>query len=156
MPLFRVFLLWAVMLAVPFQAYAAASMAFCTAQQTPTVATATPASDSAVHRHNAHGHMAADAVSDHAHDHAHGAAASMHHADHANHADGAGATHHTASHGDGDATHRCGTCGACHSVALTPAPLAVAPDFLPPADMAAPLLTVATRVPRVPDKPPRV
>lgn len=125
MSLFRAFLLWAVMLAVPFQGYAAASMAFCASEQPQPVAVAT----SALHA-SAHGHEAATPD------------AGLHHADHA------------ASHGD--AAHKCGTCGACHSVALTPTPLFVAPDFLPPADLAAPLLTVASRVPRVPDKPPRV
>lgn len=129
MPLFRAFLLWAVMFAVPFQGYAAASMALCASEQSGPVAAATAAPHASAHAHDAHPHAVATP----------------------------GAGHDDPDHAasQGDSAHKCGTCGACHSVALTPTPLFVAPDFLPPAELAAPLLTVAFRAPRVPDKPPR-
>ena len=128
----RLFLLWAVMLAVPFQGYAAATMAFCvssssTMSQTQVLQTARGASDAvAVHDHG----QIDPALSAHEHDaHAHVA--------------------------DDDAGHKCGTCGACHSSALTTALHPPALFTLPQADLQEPVDVVRNVEPRLLDKPPR-
>lgn len=128
----RAFLLWAVMLAVPFQGYAAASMAFCAMQEQPAVAAASSHGDAHAgsHDHGAHQHLAA--TDSHAKDDGH---------------DGHDHTSGTA--------HKCGTCGACHAVALTSALPVLEAHGLPPADLAEPSSAIATVSPSVPDKPPR-
>ena len=131
MSLFRTLLLWAVMLAVPLQGYAAASMQFCAAGEASAVAVAM-SQPAAPH--------------DHAHDSQHGVSTSdlestPHHHDHAS--------------GGGDSTHKCGTCGACHSVALIGTAPVLMAAALPPAALAEQFYAVASLTPRVLDKPPR-
>ncbi|KQP22713.1 hypothetical protein [Pseudorhodoferax sp. Leaf267] len=121
----RTFLLWALMLAVPFQGYAAASMLGCAPGSSPVAASMDALADD----HAAHGHHAAQAPADAAvHDH--------------------GAVH-------ADTGHTCGTCGICHAVALVGPPAWGAAQPLPPADLGEPARPVATHVLRVLDRPPR-
>jgi len=124
----RLFILWIMMFAVPFQGYAAAAMVFC-----------------------GPGHAGAMAEMP----------AGMHDDARHPHADGPGDPHHEAAQGaktasaEPDAMHKCGTCGACHATGLTSTlELAVFHD-LPRAGLAEPAIAMATRAPRVPDKPPR-
>lgn len=134
MSLFRALLLWALMLAVPFQGYAAASMVGCAPGLSPGVVALAmaPTADMASDDHHAHGQ-------------------------HADHAADATATPDLHAHAaaDGDAPHKCGICGMCHAVALVGVPLACALGDLPPADLAGSAHPVATRAPPVLDKPPR-
>jgi len=137
----RLFVLWIMMFAVPFQGYAAAAMVFC-----------------------GPGHAGAMAeISAEL-------SGGLDHAQHP-HADGGGDHHHESAQAskqptkdsiaktasaEPDAMHKCGTCGACHATALTSTlELAVFND-LPRADLAEPAITVAALAPRVLDKPPRV
>ena len=131
MPWLRLLVLWIAMIAVPFQAYAAATMAFCGSGHTGTVAATHPATTA--HDGSAH---------DHAHDHDHAAAV-----DHAAAAD--------AADPPADTAHQCATCGACHAAALTGLFPAVVVHDLPAADLAEPSFAMATNTSRVPDKPPR-
>lgn len=128
----RLFVLWIMMVAVPFQGYAAVAMALCG-----------PAS--------AGGAAAVAAEPAEAHDparHPHGDAP----------AEAGQGAHHCADKGPGadpDTVHKCSTCGACHgSAVIGSLQLAVFHD-LPAADLAEPAIALATRVPRVLDKPPR-
>ena len=128
----RLFLLWAVMLAIPFQGYAAATMAFCvssssTMSQTQVLQAARGAPDAvAVHDHG----QTDPTLSAHEHDaHAHAA--------------------------DDDAGHKCGTCGACHLSALTTVLHPPALFTLPQADLQEPVDVVRNVEPRLLDKPPR-
>jgi hypothetical protein len=125
----RLFVLWIVMLAVPFQGYAAVAMVFCG-----------PASSAAM------------ATGAHGHDHA------MHHhgdgRDQARHAAHGGTDKGSGAQPDG--MHKCATCGACHAAALIAAlPVAVFHD-LPAADLAEPAIAWAEVIPHVLDRPPRV
>jgi hypothetical protein len=130
----RVFLLWLVMLAVPFQGYAAASMALCGPQQA--AAKAAMADSHA-------GHSAHAVVSDHAAHH-HDAAAQADHDSGAN-----------TSHAQGDGVAKCSTCVACHAVALTDSTPVALLHALPQADPAEPASAMARLASGVPDKPPR-
>lgn len=56
---------------------------------------------------------------------------------------------------DGDAAHKCGTCGACQAAALMPTATAVAFPHLPTADLVARHHALRVLVPGVPEKPPR-
>ena len=130
----RAILLWLMMLAVPFQGYAAAAMAFC--------APATAHSSlGMVHDHSGHDHAMLDAE---------------HH--HADVSSDDGADHHDASsaHDDSsDTSHKCGNCASCHSVGMTPTLDTPILRGLPQADLAEPLRVMATVSPSVPHKPPR-
>jgi len=130
----RVFLLWLAMLAVPFQGYAAASMALC--------GTPEPATNTAMVESHA-GHSAHAPSHDHAANH-HGAAS---HFDDNSHAD--------TSHAHSDTSHKCSTCVSCHAVALTSDTPVASAHVLPQADLAEPASAKATFASRVPDKPPR-
>jgi hypothetical protein len=137
MSLLRAVLLWAVMLAVPFQGYAAASMLGCVSgSAAPRAVVSAPTSLAVSEHHGAH-----DANAAHAH---HAADAAPQHAD--------GDDAPTATP---DVLHKCGNCGICHSVALLQAPVACAVPELPPADLAEPARHAVTRAPALPDKPPR-
>jgi cytochrome c553 len=130
----RAILLWLVMLAVPFQGYAAAAMAFCSPEPA-------PSSSGAVHDHSRHDHGTLDA---------------KHH--HANVSSDDSADHHetlSAQDGPSDASHKCGNCAACHSVGMTPTLDTPILHGLPQADLAEPLRAMATVSPGVPHKPPR-
>lgn len=132
---FRVFLLWALMLAFPFQGYAAASMAFCATGPADAVAVAAAvpggSHDHAAHHHAENVESAAQAQPD-------------------------SAAHHAVA--EPASTHKCGTCGtggACHAIALIdtlPAVACLAVSQAGPAVTGDALPSVA---PRVPDKPPR-
>ena len=129
----RLFLLWAVMLAIPFQGYAATTMAFCASSsskmsQTQVLQVARGAQEAAaVHDHGQTNPM----LSAHEHDsHAHAA--------------------------DDDAGHKCGTCGACHSSAMTSVLHPPALFMLPQADLQEPVDVAHNVEPRLLDKPPRV
>lgn len=138
----RLFVLWIAMIAVPFQAYASATMAFCAPGHAGGVA-GSAASVVAVTALTA-GEAAAVA-----HDH------SMHGGDHAN---AMHAPDHSPSDDGGspaDAVHQCGTCGACHATALTGLSTLLLAHALPPADLVEPSVAMATLESRVPDKPPR-
>ena len=135
MPWLRLLVLWIAMIAVPFQAYAAATMAFCGSGHTGTVAVTHPATT--VH---------VGAEHDHAHDSAHGGMD-----DHA----AAVAAVDPPVDSPSDTAHQCATCGACHAAALTGLFPAVVVQDLPPADLAEPSFAMATNMSRVPDKPPR-
>lgn len=136
----RLFVLWTVMFAVPFQGYAAAAMVFCEPGH------AGVAADISLAQHGAHDHgqrSHRDEQGDHEHKRAQAAKPPA--------KDG---TANTAK-AEPDALHQCGTCGACHATALTSAmDMAVLHD-LPKADLAEPAIAVATLAPRVLDKPPR-
>lgn len=128
MPWFRLLVLWIAMIAVPFQAGVAATM---------------PACGSA---HGADGAVVqqAEQVEHDGHDHD---------------------THHMQGLGESDdrhspapsaePAHQCATCGACHAAALTGPLAGVVLHDLPPADLAEPSFAMATRTPRVADRPPR-
>ena len=129
----RLFLLWAVMLAIPFQGYAATTMAFCASSsskmsQTQVLQVARGAQEAAA----VHDHGQTDpTLSAHKHDsHAHAA--------------------------DDDAGHKCGTCGACHSSAMTSVLHPPALFMLPQADLQEPVDVARNVEPRLLDKPPRV
>ncbi|MGJ7507203.1 hypothetical protein [Variovorax sp. GT1P44] len=130
----RMFLMWLMMLAVPFQGYAAASMALCGAQQ-PGAAVAMADHPGA---HSAHAGM-----SDH----------TAHHHDAAPQAEPDTGTNTAHPHGDGVA--KCSTCVACHAVALTDSIQVALLHALPQADLAEPASAMAKRATGVPDKPPR-
>ena len=134
----RKLLLWAVMLAVPFQGYAAATMQFCVAGDA-SVLSATVLEPAVPYEHAQ--------PQSHSHD--------SRHVDSASHVEGT-QHHHDQAAGDADSTHKCGTCGACHSVALIGDAPVVASPALPPAALAESFPAVASLTPRVLDKPPRV
>lgn len=130
----RLFLLWAVMLAIPFQGYAAATMAFCVS------------SDSAVSQAQAlkTARGAFEALDVHEHGQTH-KALSEHEHEHDSHAHAS----------EDDAAHKCGTCGACHSSAMTSALHPLALFKLPQADLQEPIDVARNVEPRLFDKPPR-
>ncbi|QFZ81950.1 hypothetical protein GFK26_03845 [Variovorax paradoxus] len=126
MSCFRVLLLWALTLAVPFQGYAAASMAFCETEQA----------------------EAAETVHVGSHHHSHAAASD---ADHLQ-----GTDDESAGHPDGSGVaHKCGTCGACHAVALVADTSVVRTEHLPAADLAEPHVRPTTLFPLLLERPPR-
>ena len=145
-------MLWAVMLAVPLQGYAATTMAFCAPTGHAASAAATlhqapeAAPEAAMHAGHA-GHAG------HGSDNRHGGI-HLGHGDHVQaSADAPAADHH--ANADGGSAHKCGNCGACHSLALTAALPQFVTQTLPPADLAEPFHPVANVAPRLLDKPPR-
>jgi cytochrome c553 len=134
MPRLRAILLWFLMLAVPFQGYAAAAMAFCA-----------PAP--------------AQSTAGMAHDHYHHDQASPQAAEHHAALTGSdGADHHAAQSAQDDpsgAFHKCGNCAACHSLGMMPTLDTSMLHGLPQAELVEPLQAMATVSPRVPHKPPR-
>jgi hypothetical protein len=132
----RAILLWFMMLAIPFQGYAAVAMLLCAPG---------PA------------HSAIGAVHDHSR-HDHGAAGAQHH--HARVGGDDGANRHdvlSAQDDPSDASpHKCGNCAACHSVGMMPTLGTAILHGPPQADFAEPLGAVATVSLNVPHKPPRV
>ena len=131
----RLFVLWVMMIAVPFQGYAAVAMAFCTPDHSGSHAAATATAE---HSHGGNGH--ADHAKAQNQDEAKQSADNS-----------AG---NTAS-AEPDAMHKCGTCGACHGTALISTPQFAVLHGLPRADLVEPPLAMATLAPRVLDKPPR-
>jgi hypothetical protein len=129
----RLFVLWVMMFAVPFQGYAAAAMAFCDP---------------------GHGgvHTAAYAGATASAGHQHGDGHADHHQEAKQTADDSAGKSASA---EPDAMHKCGTCGACHGTALISTLELAVFHGLPRADLAEPPLAMATLAPRVLDKPPR-
>nr|WP_214694202.1 hypothetical protein [Variovorax paradoxus] len=132
---FRAILLWLMMLAVPFQGYAAAAMAFCAPG---------PAQTSAgvAHDHSQHDHAAPQGAGHH----------------HVDVSGDDGEDHHVAQSAQDDPSdtfHKCGNCAACHSVGMMPTLGTSLLHGLPQADLAEPFLAMATVSPRVPHRPPR-
>lgn len=134
----RLLILWIVFVCVPLQGHAAAAMAFCDPGH---------AGGAVMTDHAAHGTWTAHEASEHQPD-----LHSVH--------DGTlqAAMHVAADDGPStaaDASHTCGTCAACHAVALTGCLDIVILHGLPPADLGEPVLAPSTRVPHVLDRPPR-
>lgn len=128
MSCFRALLLWVLILAVPFQGYAAASMAFCETEHaeatTVTQADSHPQSNAVVSDMTRF-----DVLDDEA------------------------AMHHDDSSGN---AHKCGTCSACHAVALlTDIPI-VRSHHLPASDLAEPRSLLTSLFPPLLERPPRV
>ena len=136
----RAILLWLMMLAVPFQGYAAAAMAFCAPE--PAQMSAGAAHDHSQHDHGQHDHASPKGAGPH----------------HANVSGDDGEDHHVAQNAQDDASdtfHKCGNCAACHSVGMMPTLVTSLLHGLQQADLAEPFLAMATVSPRVPHKPPR-
>jgi hypothetical protein len=133
MPYLRLLLAWIIMVAVPLQGFAAASMLFC--------------GTGAAHHSQAASHAHPADVP--AHDHAQQEPDSKVVADQGS----------AKASDDGNATqltHKCGVCASCcHAVAITQAPQLHLPEGPAQADRAAPLRTASSRPSVVPDKPPR-
>lgn len=123
----RVLLLWALILAVPFQGYAAASMALCDTE---------PAAPASAIQADLHDHSNAFAP-DPAHFHG---------------MDDEDISHHDGASG---AAHKCGTCGTCHAVALMPNASIVRAQHLPAADLAEPRFLPTAFFPPLLERPPR-
>lgn len=126
----RTVLAWLLLLAIPLQGIAAASMLYCG-----------PAARAAVQLQQS-------------------SSAGHHHMQAADHGGRAGHTgHHAGKATDGalpDAGHKCGVCAACcHGAALTGTPLAVALSPAPQLAWNEPFVPVYSRPSPVPDKPPR-
>jgi len=136
----RLFVLWIMMFAVPFQGYAAAAMVFCGPGHAGAM-TEMSAERTGMHDHAQHPH--ADGHSDHHHEASQAVKPP------------AKDTTAKAASAEPDAMHKCGTCGACHATALTSTLEVAVFHDLPRADLAEPAITVATLAPRVLDKPPR-
>lgn len=140
----RFFVLWIVMFAVPFQAFAATAMAFCGPGHGSALVAASAGAaiaEPAVH---------VDGHADHRHAHAHATAAH----DAKKPAPGSADTASSA-HAQPDTMHKCSACAACHAAALISTPELAVVQGLPGADLAAPPNAMATVVPRLLDKPPR-
>lgn len=123
----RVLLLWTLILAVPFQGYAAVTMAFCDAEHVGTAV----AMQADPHQHSKA--SVPDSVDSHDMD-----AEDM--------------AHHDA---DSGSAHKCGTCGACHAVALMPNTSIVRVQYLPAADLAEPRFMPTAFFPPLLERPPR-
>jgi cytochrome c553 len=132
---FRAILLWLMMLAVPFQGYAAAAMALCTPEPT-------QLSTGVAHDHSQHNHASVQGA-EHQHVNVSGDDSADRHDALSAHAD------------QSDAFHKCGSCAACHSVGMMPTLGTPLLHGLPQAELAEPLHAMATVSPRVPHKPPR-
>jgi cytochrome c553 len=127
--------MWLMMVAVPFQGYAAAAMAFCAPEPA-------QASAGVTHDHSHHGKASATQAKHH----------------HAAWSADDGTDHHAAQSAQDDASgslHKCGNCAACHSVGMMPTLATPGLQGLPQADLAEPHHAMATVSPRVPHKPPR-
>lgn len=138
---FRLFLACLVMVALPLQGLAAATMLFCGTGDAQEV----HAQASGLHDHAAHMHGAAHAD-------AHSGAQADTHAD-----------SHIAQSPSGkpgslpDAGHKCGVCAACcHGAAMAGFSATPLSPPLPQADLAEPFVLIHARAASVPDKPPRL
>ena len=129
---FRAVLLWMLLLAVPFQGFAAASMVFC--ETASPISTATPARQHLdAHNHRDHVHDRA-APSDESHD---------------------ATSDQTAGTGLKHICSTCAACANCHAVALPSIAVSAAFSMGPQADLAEPIHAIASIPPRVLKKPPR-
>jgi len=125
----RAILLWLLMLAVPFQGYAAAAMAFCAPSGTELEA-------GLVHEHASHDHAASPTA------HEHEVAGDQ--------------DPHQHDQDDQSTSHTCGNCAACHAFGMAPTLEPILWKGLPQADLLEPFYPVSSISPRVPQKPPRV
>ncbi|RZL95873.1 MAG: DUF2946 domain-containing protein [Variovorax sp.] len=126
---FRAIFLWLMMLAVPFQGYAAAAMAFCAPAPAEFMA-------GLIHDHSNHDHAGMQSTG---HDHA----------------EDDQAAHHGDQDDQASASHTCGNCAACHSAGMTPTSLPLLLHGLPQADLLERFYPLASISPSVPHKPPR-
>lgn len=127
---FRKLLLWFILFAMPFQGYAAATMALCIQAHTSAIESVqSEPSHGTAHDHIQHQHAGASV--DDAHDSQNQASA------------------------DADDAHKCATCGICHALALSSSLKALEVVVLPPAELTEPFNAVAFLAPDVLDKPPR-
>ncbi len=121
--------LWALMVAIPCQGYAAASMAFCAPVKDGVTSIAQTAQE------HTHGHKPKQALSK----------------------TGSARSSEEGDSSDADVPHKCCNCSTCHdAIALTTVSLIFVPPHLPKADLVEPPETISAAVPQVPDKPPRV
>jgi len=133
----RLLLACLVMLAIPLQGFAAATMLFCGAGNGHHAAAAPTG---AQHDHRGHVHPVSDAHASHTEVQAKMAP------------DFPDATAKTPA----GTVHKCGVCSSCcHLVAITESVPLVRIALVPHADIAAPVVAVQNRPVRVPDKPPR-
>jgi hypothetical protein len=134
----RTVLAWLLLLAIPMQAMAAASMLYCG-----------PAAKAAMRLQQAAG------AQQHKHHHGEGAAAG-HHESHAGHHTAAPADSKAADGSLPDSSHKCGVCAACcHSIAIAQMPQVIAVSTAPQAIRDEPPAPMHSRPSPVPDKPPR-
>jgi len=139
----RLFLACLVMVALPLQGLAAATMAFCESGGAHEVQVqATVAHDNAEHSNASHHHAA------HQHDDATQDMQVDAHAAH-DHAGKSGSLP--------DAGHKCGVCAACcHGAVIAGFSATPVHPALPQADLAEPFVLIHARASSVPDKPPRL
>ena len=134
---FRTLLLWLMMLVLPIQGFAAASMLFCGvgASNSPNLVLVSPAME----------HHAAD---DNSVQHKHFSRMEVN--------DTSAQLPHVQKHFT-DVTHKCGICTACCSaVWIHDLPVSAAFTAPPPADLAEPVVSIRVVTSRLPEKPPRV
>ena len=127
----RIFVAMLVLLALPLQGFAAASLLFCSGEGGAGAAVA----------HHSHG--GAGSHAGHSHDHADGAGAATPHA-------GSDAAGHA------DSGHRCAVCASCCNLtAIASFSPMIVPPPAPQVHQPAVAVRVPTRATRLPDKPPR-
>ena len=132
----RLLLAWIMMVAVPLQGFAAATMMLCGQASGHVAAASVQAHEHGPSHGNAHGL---------AQGHAHGNEASAHHGD---------GPHDGDSHGG--VLHKCGVCASCsHAVAITESIHTPGVAIPPQQRIAEPLVVVVFRPVPLPDKPPR-
>jgi hypothetical protein len=146
MSVFRVLMVWLMMLALPLQGLAAATMQNCTG-----ASGAVNASQAAPVDHSGHGSHAGH---DGHHD-GQGVHAAAHHGESGLHADDAAAKA-TASADSSDAAHKCTLCALCgHGVALNEFPTPLEFGEQAHASPRYPAVLIPAVAVLVPDKPPR-
>ena len=132
MSLWRIFLLWLVMVTIPLEGMAASSMLLC-----------------GLKTHHGHVEQTVSVQSQ-----AHSATAGH---DHAKHGHAKALPESTSGKSMPDATHDCGACGACcHNTAIAEIPCSTALQPMGQTMEAEPFVFVLSPPVRVPDKPPRV
>lgn len=127
----RFVLAWLIMLALPLQGLAAATMVFCAGEHHGTSATVQAAQEHSPHDHSSHQQPAVDS--------------------HQANADDA-----RSSQALPDANHKCGACASCcHGVAVTQGHASPVVVALERPHLAQSFLRIDTAAAEVPDKPPR-
>ena len=130
----RLLFAWLVLVAIPLQGFAAASMLYCGmgpghgAQVQPRSASSDPPGDHHDHAGGAHRHAKVEKVEKSLDEKVQLP----------------------------DSSHKCGVCASCgHSAAMTETPRSLAVTSMPQARAVAPLVIIHPRPSPVPDKPPR-
>lgn len=127
----RFVLAWLIMLALPLQGFASATMLFCAGEHHETSTAVQAAQERSSHDHSAHPHPAADSRQ-------------------------ATADDAQSSQVLPDANHKCGVCASCcHSVAVTQGRASSGFVALERPQLAEFFLRIDTAPAEVPDKPPR-